>query len=89
MNGMEMGESAVLSGANLTEVKLTRTILCETEMPDGTMNNSNCLKIVNRISPPNPLLLNTYSAVRVVIGASGYPHTHMQHHTVFNENSMT
>ena len=35
-----MGESAVLSGASLTGAKLTRTILCETEMLDGTMNNS-------------------------------------------------
>jgi len=27
---------------DLTEANLTRTIFCETKMPDGTINNSGC-----------------------------------------------
>ena len=34
---------ANLEGANLTGVSLQGVILCNTTMPDGSINNSNCI----------------------------------------------
>ena len=41
LSGADLTE-AELTGASLTGANLTRTIFCETEMTDGTMNNSGC-----------------------------------------------
>ena len=38
--GSETGSN--LTGANLTGVSLDGVILCNTTMPDGTINNSSC-----------------------------------------------
>ena len=62
MNGMEMGESAVLSGANLTNANLAYANLenatfCQTTMPYGSINNSGCGAVATTVpSTPTPTL---------------------------------